>query len=69
MQLYNYFKIPKCCESGELTTEVCSGCPKCAQALGEECGAGFEAYQPYCGSQLACFYRCRRSYDYSNNLI
>jgi len=51
-------EIPKCCESGELTTEFCSGCPTCAAAKEEECGAGFEAYQPDCAKGLACFTRC-----------
>jgi len=51
-------EIPKCCESGQLTTEFCSGCPTCAAAKEEECGAGFEAYQPNCAKDLACFTRC-----------
>lgn len=51
-------EIPKCCESGQLTTEVCSGCPTCAAAKDEECGAGFEAFQPACSSGLSCFTRC-----------
>merc|ERR1711881_470850 len=51
-------EIPKCCESGELTTEFCSGCPTCAAAKEEECGAGFEAYQPDCAKGLSCFTRC-----------
>jgi len=51
-------EVPKCCESGELTTEICSGCPTCASAKEEECGAGFEAYQPDCAKGLSCFTRC-----------
>ena len=56
--LVYYPKIPKCCESGQLTTEVCSGCPTCAAAKDQECGAGFEAFQPDCGKGLSCFTRC-----------
>ena len=61
MILYSFLyhqKIPKCCESGQLTTEVCSGCPTCAAAKDQECGAGFEAFQPDCGKGLSCFTRC-----------
>ena len=58
MKLFYHFQIPKCCKSGQLRADICSGCPICAAGIDEECGAGVEGFQPVCANQLTCFTRC-----------
>ena len=38
--------------------DICNGCPICAAALDEVCGAGSEGFQPNCANDSTCFTRC-----------